>query len=117
MEASLKPYDIVRGRRESHFYKADCRDLFRHLPPHSVDVIVTSPPYNLGIAYNEYDDSLAQADYLAWTGEWVAAAARVLHPEGSLFLNVGTKPSDPWTASGTASHAFSNATRMLHRQA
>jgi site-specific DNA-methyltransferase (adenine-specific) len=28
----------------------------------------------------------------------VAAAARVLHPEGSLFLNVGAKPTDPWTA-------------------
>jgi site-specific DNA-methyltransferase (adenine-specific) len=63
-----------------------------------VDVIVTSPPYNLGIEYNRYEDSLSQADYLAWTGAWVAAAARVLHPEGSLFLNVGAKPSDPWTA-------------------
>ncbi len=29
---------------------------------------------------------------------WIAAAARVLTPAGSLFLNVGAKPSDPWTA-------------------
>ena len=28
----------------------------------------------------------------------MAAAARVLRPDGSLFLNVGAKPSDPWTA-------------------
>src|ERR1035437_2152331 len=99
MSVLLKPYKIVPGRRgDSRFFLSDCRDVFRHLPAHSVDVIVTSPPYNLGIEYNRYEDSLSQADYLAWTGEWVAAAARVLHPEGSLFLNVGAKPSEPWTA-------------------
>ena len=60
--------------------------------------MVTSPPYNLGIQYNQYQDTLSRADYLQWTNAWVAAAARVLHPEGSLFLNVGAKPTDPWTA-------------------
>ena len=99
MSVLLKPYKIVPGRRgDSRFFLSDCRDVFRHLPAHSLDVIVTSPPYNLGIEYNRYEDSLSQADYLAWTSDWVAAAARVLHPEGSLFLNVGAKPSDPWTA-------------------
>ena len=48
--------------------------------PRSVDVIVTSPPYNLGIRYNTYEDTLSQADYLEWTGAWIAAAARVLKP-------------------------------------
>jgi len=66
--------------------------------PRSVDVIVTSPPYNLGIAYNRYQDTLSGADYLEWTNTWIAAAARVLRPDGSLFLNVGAKPTDPWTA-------------------
>src|SRR5438094_1178203 len=99
MSVLLKPYERVRGRRgEARFFLADCLDVFRHLPARSVDVIVTSPPYNLGIRYNRYQDSLSQADYLAWTHEWVAAASRVLRPEGSLFLNVGAKPTDPWTA-------------------
>jgi site-specific DNA-methyltransferase (adenine-specific) len=99
MSVLLKPYAMVPGRRGvSRFFLSDCRDVFRHLPAHSVDVIVTSPPYNLGIQYNRYQDTLTHADYLAWTNEWVAAAARVLSPTGSLFLNVGAKPSDPWTA-------------------
>src|SRR5438876_673711 len=80
--------------------------------PRSVDVIVTSPPYNLGIRYNRYEDSLPQADYLAWTNEWIAAAARVLSPNGSLFLNVGAKPTDPWTALDVAQAAR----RHLHLQ-
>jgi site-specific DNA-methyltransferase (adenine-specific) len=100
MSVLLKPNAIVPGRGGSsaRFYLCDCLDLLKHLDPASVDVIITSPPYNLGVRYNKYDDSLPQADYLRWTTEWVTAAARVLRPDGSLFLNVGTRPSDPWTA-------------------
>ena len=43
--------------------------------------------------------------YLEWTDAWIEAAARVLAPEGSLFLNVGAKPSDPWTALDVAQAA------------
>jgi len=100
MPVLLKPYRIVSGRRgtSSRFYLADCLEVFSRLPARSVDVIVTSPPYNLGIRYNRYQDSLPAADYLQWTDAWVAAAARVLRADGSLFLNVGARPSDPWTA-------------------
>jgi site-specific DNA-methyltransferase (adenine-specific) len=99
MPVLLKPYRILRPRgTTSRFYLADCIQVFRQLPAHSVDVIVTSPPYNLGIRYNRYRDTLSPSDYLQWTDAWVAAAARVLRPEGSLFLNVGARPTDPWTA-------------------
>src|SRR5262249_33598911 len=43
--------------------------------------------------------------YLRWTGAWVAAAARALRPDGSLFLNVGAKPTEPWTALDVAQAA------------
>jgi site-specific DNA-methyltransferase (adenine-specific) len=68
------------------------------LPAGTVDALVTSPPYNLGIRYRSYQDTLPRERYLAWTGDWVEAAARWLAPGGSLFLNVGAKPTDPWTA-------------------
>ena len=104
------PYTPSRGGPEpsARFYLADCLEVFRQLPPHSVDVIVTSPPYNLGIRYSRYQDTLSQADYLEWTNTWIAAAARVLRPDGSLFLNVGAKPSDPWTALDVAQAARSH---------
>ena len=107
MSVILKPHDIVKygSDKTAQFHLADCLDVFRHLEPHSVDVIVTSPPYNLGIAYNRYQDTLSGPDYLEWTNTWVAAAARVLRPDGSLFLNVGAKPSDPWTALDVAQAA------------
>ena len=106
MAILLKPFaNVSSGRTNARFYHADCLEIFRQLPPHSVDVIVTSPPYNLGINYGTYDDTLAPADYLAWTSTWIGAAAQALRPDGSLFLNVGAKPSDPWTALDVAQAA------------
>jgi site-specific DNA-methyltransferase (adenine-specific) len=109
MAVVLKPFATVPGRSgaSSRFYLADCLDVFRQQPPQSVDVVVTSPPYNLGIDYSQYEDTMSRADYLEWTRSWVAAAARVLAPNGSLFLNVGAKPKDPWTALDVA-HAVRN---------
>lgn len=100
------PHAVVQSARsQSRFYLGNCLDLMAALPTGSVDVIVTSPPYNLGIRYNSYRDDLPREAYLAWTREWIGAAARVLGPDGSLFLNVGTRPSDPWTALDVAQQA------------
>jgi site-specific DNA-methyltransferase (adenine-specific) len=94
-----KPYaDLGRGRQRLQFFHGDAIQLFQTCKPASVDVIVTSPPYNLGIRYRSYDDGMPRADYLAWTGEWIKGAKRALTGHGSLFLNVGAKPKDPWTA-------------------
>ncbi len=84
------------------FFVADSLDLLARLPDRSVGVVVTSPPYNLGIRYRTYRDTLPRRDYLAWTDAWVRQVARVLGPAGSLFLNVGAKPTDPWTAMDVA---------------
>jgi site-specific DNA-methyltransferase (adenine-specific) len=89
---------LRRGEATYRFFHGDCIDVLAQLSSGSVQTIVTSPPYNLGIAYRSYEDRLPTADYLAWTGRWVAAAVRVIDPAGSLFLNVGSKPKDPWTA-------------------
>ncbi len=87
------------------FYLDDCLEVLARLPPGSVNVIVTSPPYNLGVRYRSYDDSLPREKYLEWTGEWVARAAAALADDGSLFLNVGAKPTDPWGAFDVAQAA------------
>ncbi|MEA4884939.1 MAG: site-specific DNA-methyltransferase [Clostridia bacterium] len=68
----------------------------RLVEPGSVDVVVTSPPYNLGTVYRSYDDTESREDYLKWTVQWASEVARVLSPSGSFFLNVGSKPLDPW---------------------
>ena len=99
MSAALTPHTLLRrGDATYRFFLGDCVEIVPRLSSGSVQTIVTSPPYNLGIAYRTYEDRLPRSDYLGWTGRWVAAIARVLDPLGSLFLNVGSKPTDPWTA-------------------
>jgi site-specific DNA-methyltransferase (adenine-specific) len=94
-----QPHTILETSRGTlTFYLGDCLDVFAALPPASVSAIVTSPPYNLGVSYRSYDDTLPRGRYLEWTGRWIAAARHALEPAGSLFLNVGAKPTDPWTA-------------------
>jgi site-specific DNA-methyltransferase (adenine-specific) len=63
-----------------------------------VDVIVTSPPYNLGIKYNHYDDTISREEYLEWMEEVGKECKRVLNDNGSFFLNIGYKSKDLWVA-------------------
>ena len=101
-----QPFEqLGRGRRALRFFLGDCQDVLGNFPAHSVDVVVTSPPYNLGIQYRTYDDGRPRAEYLTWSAQWVERVAAVLRPDGSLFLNVGAKPTDPWTALDVAQTA------------
>ncbi len=74
----------------------DCLEGIKDLEAKSIDLVVTSPPYNLGIDYNIYDDNQSRKSYLSWMKEWGQEVKRVLSDEGSVFLNLGSKPSDLW---------------------
>jgi len=63
-----------------------------------IDVVVTSPPYNIGVSYNRYKDALPRSDYLKFLSNVSVAIKKVLADDGSFFINVGSKPSDPWIA-------------------
>ncbi len=65
------------------------------LPDENVDLVVTSPPYNLGIGYGKYFDRQDRQSYLAWCEKSAAQIRRVLKPTGSFFLNIGAAPSNP----------------------
>jgi len=84
------------GRSTLRFYLGDCLTVLPRLDAGSVGAVVTSPPYNIGVKYRSYQDDLPRKDYLNWSYKWLKAVSRVMRPEGSLFLNVGAKPTDPW---------------------
>lgn len=73
----------------------DCVKGMSRLADESVDVVVTSPPYNLGISYSKYSDRQDRRSYLGWCGGWAAQIRRVLKSDGSFFLNIGAAPSNP----------------------
>jgi adenine-specific DNA-methyltransferase len=70
-------------------YEVRCTDLMlglAGLPDGTVDLTVTSPPYNIG---KEYEKPRALADYLEWCETWLAEIYRVTKPGGALWLNLG----------------------------
>lgn len=77
------------------FIVGDCGEQMPRLATGSVDAVVTSPPYNRGIAYRSYHDRLTRADYLTWSDRWIREIERVLSPQGSFFLNLGATSLDP----------------------
>lgn len=52
----------------------------------SVDLVITSPPYNIG---KEYEQLLALPDYVAWCARWMEELYRITKPTGSFWLNLG----------------------------
>lgn len=74
-------------------YQQDCIQWMRTQAEHTVDIIITSPPYNKNIDYNTYGDR--RADYLDWMREVFDQCCRILKPTGHLFLNLAGNPQDP----------------------
>ncbi len=91
MSEALEGVDDAVNR----IFCADCLAGMReHLPDGCVDVIVTSPPYNIGVAYDNHDDRMPFERYLDWMEEVAAECRRVLKEDGSFFFNIGDRPSD-----------------------
>lgn len=74
--------DLVR------IYCGDLLEVLPALPPESVDLVVTSPPYNVGAAYDRCQDALPYPGYLGWVQRWATELLRVAAPSGRLAINV-----------------------------
>ena len=66
----------------------DCIEVMKTLPDGSVDLIVTSPPYGVGIAYDTHDDDVEFDEYLVFAKEWLTEAYNLLKDDGRIALNI-----------------------------
>ena len=62
----------------------------------SIDLVVTSPPYNIGLKYHKYEDKKPREQYLEWIYDIFTELKRVLKDDGHIFLNMGYTNKDPW---------------------
>lgn len=81
----------------NNIYHEDCKDFMKRSSSHGmrVDVIVTSPPYNINKEYGSYRDNKERKDYLDWLYEIAQLSYLILKDNGSFFLNIGGTPSYP----------------------
>jgi len=66
----------------------DCVEVMKKLPEGSVDLIVTSPPYGVGIDYDVHKDDMVWEEYVKFTYSWMEQAFRVLKDDGRIALNI-----------------------------
>jgi site-specific DNA-methyltransferase (adenine-specific) len=66
----------------------DCIEVMKTLPEGSIDLIVTSPPYGVNIAYDVHDDDMEINEYLEFSKNWLTEAYRLLKDDGRIALNI-----------------------------
>jgi len=66
----------------------DCIEVMKGIPEGSVDLIVTSPPYNVGIQYDTHIDNTNMDDYWIWTEKWLTEIYRTLKDDGRVAINI-----------------------------
>lgn len=75
----MKLNEIIHG---------NCLELMREFPENSIDLIVTSPPYNIGKPYANYNDKIDFKDYHNWLREICRQTYRIIKPNSSIFINI-----------------------------
>jgi adenine-specific DNA-methyltransferase len=74
------------------YFFGDSRDLIKKLKNESVNMVVTSPPYNLRKRYGKYNDDVPLEDWKTLISDITKQIVRVLAPDGSFFLNISPIP-------------------------
>jgi len=96
--SSGKVSDTPAKSTAFEIFHGDCVRGMEILDDRSVDVVVTSPPYNIRKAYSAYQDDKKPEEYLVWCEEWALGIRRVLKLDGSFFLNLGNSSANPFFA-------------------
>jgi site-specific DNA-methyltransferase (adenine-specific) len=66
----------------------DTIDVMSEMPEGWVDLIVTSPPYNVGIQYDTHNDEIVMDEYWEWSEKWLTEAYRLLKDDGRMAINI-----------------------------
>lgn len=68
-------------------YNADFLSI-RAIKRNSIDLIITSPPYNVQIEYSLHDDTASYVDYLDFTKSWLKKCLLLSKDDGRFCLNI-----------------------------
>jgi len=86
-QIAIKTDELFFNTDSIWIYNADILKT-NSIKQNSIDLIVTSPPYNVDIKYNSHDDIMSYDDYLSFTREWLAQCYKFIKSDGRFCLNV-----------------------------
>ena len=80
----MKNLEDITGK----IINGSCIDVMKTFPEGCVDLIVTSPPYGVGIDYDVNDDDVDFEEYIEFAKDWLTEAYKVLKDDGRIALNI-----------------------------
>ncbi|MBZ0278690.1 MAG: site-specific DNA-methyltransferase [Anaerolineae bacterium] len=84
MEPSASGFRLQYSHPHGKLYQGDAIDWLRSLETGTIDLIFADPPYNIKKA--EWDNFESQEEYIQWSLQWIEQAARILKPDGSMYV-------------------------------
>lgn len=72
----------------NNIYNMDCIKGMKLMPDNTIDLIITSPPYNVGVQYDSYNDLLSKKEYFKFMEQWLNEGFRILKNDGRLAINL-----------------------------
>lgn len=66
----------------------NCVEVMKEMSEGSIDLIVTSPPYGVGIDYDTHDDDVEFEDYKVFSRDWLTESFRLLKDDGRIAVNI-----------------------------
>ena len=95
MTDDMTKLDMIRRMAGEPYYSdkhvllynnMDCTQFMNMISEPSIDLTVTSPPYNIG---KEYEKILTPDSYLKWCEKWLNQIFNITDPSGTFWLNLG----------------------------
>ena len=84
-------------------YHGDCREILPQLEAESINLVLSDPPYNVGIDYGSGAKADRRDDYIPWLNDIWTKAARVtkdgsflIYTNTTTFIPDGMNPLEPW---------------------
>ncbi len=97
IETEASDIALFKSEKEKTFFEADSGDIriinddfltTELIEEDSIDLIVTSPPYNVDIHYNSFQDDIPYEKYLEFTEKWLKKAYSLMKADGRMCLNI-----------------------------
>ena len=66
----------------------NCIEVMTDMPEGCIDLVVTSPPYGVGIKYDVHDDDVEFTEYQEFSKDWLTQAYRILKDDGRIAVNI-----------------------------
>jgi len=76
-------------------YCMDCLEGLKLIPDNSIDLVLTDPPFNVNIDYEEHQDNMDDGEYGKWCAKWIQLLYDKMKVGGATIIFTGDKKIYP----------------------